>query len=448
MSQISVEKIESMILQNPYNEELLHLLLENYETGKDQAGFLRLIDFYRSKLDCPEKIKILLFKACHYLKLDSVAIQLFPNKNDSEIFLIRAKIHFSEQELEEAKKYYLLAISRDENLSDKEFEKKLNINMSSTPLVQDKILLFKKNNTKTNHLQILQEPPAITFNDVGGLSEVKTQINRRIIAPFLKPGIFQRFKRRIGGGVLLYGPPGCGKTLIARATAGECGCHFINVMLTDILSKWIGESEHNLHQIFERAREKKPSIIFIDEIDAIAMRRQANDSISGKEGIISLLLTELDGFNQNNDGILVLAATNIPWTIDSAFRRPGRFDRQFFVPPPDAVARATIIKNLLADKPTQTNIDIDYLVKCTTGFSGADLRNLVEVAEDYAIDQMIADESEESELSDKMLKSVLKRVKPSTLEWLTIARNYIEYANPGSDFDDVKEFLKKYAKNN
>jgi transitional endoplasmic reticulum ATPase len=287
------------------------------------------------------------------------------------------------------------------------------------------------------------EPAAIRigFADVGGLDDVKREITRRIITPFLKPSLFQRFKRQSGGGILLYGPPGCGKTLLARATAGECGAKFFNVSITDVLDMYIGESERKLHEIFEQARRSAPAVIFFDEIEAIGGKRQhAREATSAK--IVSQFLTELDGFAQNNQHVLVLGATNVPWAVDPAFRRPGRFDRVLFVPPPDAAARKVILGLLLDGRPVAADIDFDEIVRRTSGHSGADLRNLVDTAADEAIEASIAS-GRETEIAMRHVRDALAQIRPTTLEWLTSARNHARYANQGGQYDEVLKFLDR-----
>ncbi len=295
-------------------------------------------------------------------------------------------------------------------------------------------------------VQVLgREVDRVTFADVGGLEEVKQEIRRRIILPFQKPSMFQRFRKRIGGGILVYGPPGCGKTLLARATAGECGAHFLNVSIADVLSRWHGESEHNLSAIFDKARASPPTVLFFDEIEALAGRRGHAQSSEAAIRLASLFLSELDGFAQGNNGVLVLAATNLPWTIDTAFRRPGRFDRVFFVPPPDRPGRAAILKALLRDRPVVDNPGIAELAASTSWFSGADLRELVETAADEAIEQSMRN-GQETPITAAMLEHAMRRVKPTTQEWLTSARHYARYANEAGQYDDVLAFLGRHSR--
>jgi transitional endoplasmic reticulum ATPase len=298
-----------------------------------------------------------------------------------------------------------------------------------------------RNEDAVKLLQPSQEK--VVFADVGGLEDVKQQIRRKIITPFLKPSLFDRFKRRSGGGILMYGPPGCGKTLLARATAGECGAKFYNVAITDVLDMYIGESERKLHAIFEQARQSSPAVIFFDEIEALGGKRQfSREGTSAK--LVSQFLTELDGFAQENKGVLILGATNVPWAVDPAFRRPGRFDRVLFVPPPDNAARSNILEQLMQERPTQGPIDFADLARRTPGFSGADLRNLVETAVDEAIEQSIAAGLEQP-VSMRHLRDALAQTRPTTLEWLTSARNHARYSNQAGQYDEVLEFLSKHG---
>ncbi len=283
-----------------------------------------------------------------------------------------------------------------------------------------------------------------SFNDVVGLEQIKKQINRKIILPFQKPSLFDRFRKKVGGGILLFGPPGCGKTLLARATAGECGASFFNIAISDVLDMYIGESERKLSTLFEKARAESPSVIFFDEIEALAGKREHTRN-SSASNIVSQMLTELDGFQQNNSKLLVLASTNVPWAIDPAFLRPGRFDRMFFVPPPDKSARAAILKHHMQNRPSAPDIKYELLADKTSGYSGADLEHLIESAADEAIDESI-ESGTDTVIGFEHMRTALSESRSTTIEWLTTARNYARYANDGGRYDDVLAFLKKHGK--
>jgi len=283
----------------------------------------------------------------------------------------------------------------------------------------------------------------INFSGVGGLEQVKQQIRRKIIAPFEKPGLFQAFRKRSGGGVLMFGPPGCGKTMLARATAGEAKAHFIPVAITDILDKYVGESERKLATAFAQARARKPAILFFDELEALASRRRTSGEVGAS--LVSTFLSEMDGFSGDGDGVLVIGATNTPWAVDSAFRRPGRFDRVLFVPPPDQPARLAILNLLLTDRPMAQGLDLQRFVDATAGFSGADLSNLVETAVELAIEDSTSSEAL-TPISRRHLDAALKEMQPTTGEWLATARNYAKYANEGGVYDDVLAYIQAHGK--
>ena len=288
------------------------------------------------------------------------------------------------------------------------------------------------------------EEAPLTFADIGGLSDVKRDIERRIIAPFKQSGLLARFKKRAGGGVLLYGPPGCGKTLIARATAGECGFNFISVSIADVLDSLVGESEKRLTALFDKARNQTPTVLFFDEIDALGSKRTAASATHTAQ-LVSHFLAELDGMNSRNEGVLVLAATNIPWSMDPAFLRPGRFDRMFFVPPPDKEAREAILALELGTRPVIDNPRLDRIAAQTSGLSGADLALIVETAADSAIDATL-DAGREVPIDQAMLDRAVQSVRSSVTDWLTTARNHATYANESGRYDDILAFLKAHGR--
>lgn len=283
---------------------------------------------------------------------------------------------------------------------------------------------------------------SVTLKDVGGLDPVKTQLRRRLLDPLSHPGLFQKFKRRSGGGILLYGPPGCGKTMVVRAVANEANVRLIKIEAAEILDAAVGISEKKIAASFAEARMSKPSILFFDEVEALAGRRSTGSDF--KAGLVSSFLTAFDGLADQSDGILVLAATNTPWAVDNAFRRPGRFDRTLFVPPPEREARDTILRSLLEKRPLAVGVDVPALATATPGFSGADLLNLVETAIDIAIQECLRGDGGEM-LEMRHLMAALEEVFPTTLEWLATARNYAKYANEGGTYREVLDFLDRNA---
>lgn len=282
------------------------------------------------------------------------------------------------------------------------------------------------------------ERPKIDFSHVGGMEEVKEEIAMKVIRPLAHPELFEAYGKKVGGGVLLYGPPGCGKTHLARATAGEAKANFQAVGLHDVLDMWIGRSERNLHAVFEGARNRTPCVLFFDEVDALGAKRSDMSHADGRHSI-NQFLSELDGATGNNEGLLVLAATNAPWQVDSAFRRPGRFDRLVFVPPPDAAARAAILEVQLRGKPC-ADLDLDAVAKRTDRFSGADLKAVVDLAVEAKLRHALK-HGKPTPISTKDLVTAAKSVRPSTAEWFATAKNHVLFANEGGAYDDVARYM-------
>jgi SpoVK/Ycf46/Vps4 family AAA+-type ATPase len=270
------------------------------------------------------------------------------------------------------------------------------------------------------------------------MEKVKEDIRMKIIHPLKNPELFAAYGKKLGGGVLLYGPPGCGKTLLARATAGEINASFFSIGLHHVLDMYIGESEQKLHKIFELARKAAPAVLFFDEIDALAADRRDMRQSAGR-GLINQFLEELDGSRTSNDGVLILGATNAPWHVDGAFMRPGRFDRLVFVPPPDAPAREDIARIHGRGKPL-VDFDPALLAKKSEGFSGADLKAVFERATEAALTEAMR-KGAMVPVSGKMLFQACKEVKPSTRKWFESAKNYAIYANQSGFYDDVLTYL-------
>jgi AAA+ superfamily predicted ATPase len=283
------------------------------------------------------------------------------------------------------------------------------------------------------------EPSSVHLTDVGGMTEVKARLEAAFLAPMRNPELRQLYGKSLRGGLLLYGPPGCGKTFIARATAGELGARFLAVSLADILDMYIGQSERNVHELFETARRNAPCLLFLDEVDALGQRRTSLRN-SAMRGTVNQLLTELDSVTSVNEGVFVLAATNQPWDVDTALRRPGRFDRMLLVVPPDLPAREAVFRYHLKDRPV-AGVDLKKLAKATDGFSGADIAHACDTAAENALlDSARTGKVRMIEMRD--LEAALKEVKPSTGPWFETARNFVMFANDGGAYDDLLAFMR------
>ncbi len=289
----------------------------------------------------------------------------------------------------------------------------------------------------------LSEKYKLTFDDVGGLRDLKKEANIKIIQPFKNPELFKKFKKSAGGGILLYGAPGCGKSYFARAIAGECDASFYNVGIEDILDMYVGESEKNVKSLFETARKNRPSVIFIDEIDALGRKRELLKHTS-LTTTINAFLSQMDGVESDNENILIIGATNAPWDVDSAFRRTGRFDRTFFIPPPDFEARAEIFRLYLKDLPV-SNLDYTALARLSEDFSGADIKGVVDRVSQNVIEEIL-DSGEDLKITQEELENALKEMKPTTLEWFSMAKNVVEYANTAGIYDELEAYINRDKK--
>jgi SpoVK/Ycf46/Vps4 family AAA+-type ATPase len=286
------------------------------------------------------------------------------------------------------------------------------------------------------------EKPTVTFADIGGLDDLKEKIRMRVLYPLKRPDLYKAFGKKVGGGLLLYGPPGCGKTFLARATAGEAGIHFVAVGIEEVLDMWLGQSEKKLHELFKTARQKAPAILFFDEVDSLGGRRSGLRHESYRT-LVTQFLSELDGANGQSEGVLVIGATNAPWDVDPAFRRPGRFGEVLFVPPPDLRARVEILKLKLAGKPVASDIDVTEIARATELSSGADLDHLVQSAIESALGKSLRGGAVRP-LSTADLRAAQKRVRPTTVEWFSTAKNFATYANETGQFDEVLDYLKRH----
>lgn len=237
----------------------------------------------------------------------------------------------------------------------------------------------------------------VTFDSIAGLDKAKEAFKEKVILPFEHPELYEKFGKKAGGGILLYGLPGTGKTMFAEAASNELNALFISIKCSDIKSKWYGESEQNIKSVFAKARKAERAIIFFDEFEAIGAKR-TDDGNNGNNDLVPEILAEMQGVGSSKikSTIMVIAATNKPWAIDSAFMRPGRFDEKIYIPLPDEVARKKLFELQLSKLPTAEDLDLDYLAKITDGFNGADIKEFCEKLKMSAIKDSLAKGEEQT----------------------------------------------------
>jgi transitional endoplasmic reticulum ATPase len=332
-------------------------------------------------------------------------------------------------------------------------------------VTMDDFLTALKDITPSALREVVIQVPNVKWTDIGGLEKVKEELRMAIEWPLKYPELFEKSGAKPPKGILLYGPPGCGKTLLAKAVANESESNFISVKGPEILSKWVGESERAIREIFRKARQAAPCIIFFDEIDAIApMRGSGIGDSRVTERIISQLLTEIDGLEELR-GVVVIAATNRPDLLDPALLRPGRFDRLIYVAPPDLETRKEILKVHTRNKPLADDVDLNKLAELTEGYTGADLEALCNTASMIAIQELISkypdpEEAkkhvEELRIEMKHFEKAMRKVGPSLAGKLETYKRMAEeferrvkapamYANPKGDRSEKGSPMKYIA---
>lgn len=352
-------------------------------------------------------------------------------------WIIQARLLLAAGQAQEAQEAYDNAITLDPNLADAYLNNEISQKLDNNP-EPTKVRLGGFGEEEEQERILEFERPKVSFNDVGGMEKVKEEIRLKIIHPLEHPDIYKAYGKKIGGGILLYGPPGCGKTHLARATAGQIKSNFMAVGINEILDMWLGQSEKNLHAIFQKARQIKPCVLFFDEVDALGANRSDMRMSAGRH-LINQFLNELDGIEHSNEGVLILAATNAPWHLDPAFRRPGRFDRIIFVPPPDEPGRAAILEIHLKNKPTG-QIDFAKLAQKTNGFSGADLEAIIDIAIEGKLEESMR-KGVPLPLETADLLKALGQHRATTTEWFSTAKNYALFSNESGQYDEILRYL-------
>jgi len=293
---------------------------------------------------------------------------------------------------------------------------------------------------------ILAEKPDIKFSDIAGLEEVKENIKKAIVYPFKHPEEYKYFGVKPGGGILLYGPPGCGKTMLAAASASECDAVFINLKISDIKDKYVGESEKKIKEVFNLARQHERAIIFFDEIDALAGERSGSKE-GHERSLVNELLAQMDGMETKGveKRYLVLAATNLPWDVDIALRRAGRFDTTVFIPQPDFEARKKIFEMSLKDKPT--SVDLSKLSKMTDGFASAEIVDICNKAAEIPLMEVIDKKKPRRDITLKDFEKVIRKRKTLLTSWYPKALKELEKTEEAEIFEELIEAGVGYLKN-
>ncbi|MGX5818929.1 AAA family ATPase [Chitinophaga lutea] len=436
MTQNTIDSLREALKFSPENLPLrLHLaatLLQLEQFEEAEKEYLEALALDKNNLKGLTGLATVYFKKEAYATCNVILEDLIRQHPDElDLLLLYTRSSLRENAWDAARDTYQHILDLHPDFRDDELDAQLRVRGTHTPDDMDDDL--------EEDVSFFMEKPNVNFSDVGGMEQVKKEIDLKIIKPLLHPEMYKAYGKKTGGSILLYGPPGCGKTMIARATAGQVNARFINVGLNDILDMWIGNSEKNLHRIFEYARKNAPCVLFFDEIDALGASRSDMRQSAGRH-LINQFLLELDGVENNNEGILILGATNIPWHLDPAFRRPGRFDRMIFVPPPDQPARSAIFQMKLKGKPVE-QLDYDSLGKATQEFSGADITAVIDLAVEEKLEASFKDGIPQP-IRTKDLLNAAKKHKPSTKEWFSVARNFALYANDAGLYDDILTYMK------
>jgi AAA+ superfamily predicted ATPase len=439
----AIAALRSALATSPDNaqlrEHLADMLLATGDAQGAEIQYRYLVDTHADSLSS----RLGLAKALFALGRHDACAKIVDVMQDEpacppEATLLYARVKALSGDWERAAAAYRAAVDGDAALADPSFETSLAEHVTqgqSIPIPAAAALIPPE----SPDVPGIVEKPTITFADVGGMTDVKQEIRMKLLMPMAHPEVYKAYGKTVGGGLLMYGPPGVGKTYLARATAGESKSAFISVGINDILNMWLGNSERHLHGFFDHARKSAPCVLFFDEIDALGASR--TNAGAASRPLVNQFLAELDGVRDSNEGVFVVGATNAPWQLDTAFRRPGRFDRIIFVPPPDLEARADILRVMCQGKPTET-IDFAAIAKRTDGFSGADLKAIV----DLAIDARLRDAVEQQiikPLTTRDLTDALGKVKPSTREWFATAKNYAVYSNESGIYDDILKYLRQ-----
>ncbi|HQV65871.1 MAG: AAA family ATPase [Saprospiraceae bacterium] len=446
MKNKDIESLKEALQNSPDNLPLRIMLGDKYfhlnQIEEAESEYQVVLEYDKNNIRAKEGLAEIYFRRGRYSGVIVIVEELIARQKVTErMLVICAKSLVREKSLDEAQEIYEKILDHNPDFEDKELDENLrmpSVNFDDDEMDEDDPFGFGFDG-ELDDKYYLMEKPEINFKDVGGMDHVKQEIDLKIIKPLENADLYAAYGKKIGGGILLYGPPGCGKTFLAKATAGQINANFINVGISDILDMWIGRSEKNMGYTFEVARRNTPCVLFFDEVDALGASRSDMKNSSGRH-VINQFLAELDGIQSNNDGILVIGATNAPWHLDPAFRRPGRFDRIIFVPPPDQISKQKILEILLKGKPTE-KIDFAKVAEQAKYYSGADLKALVDLAIEEKLKVAFKTGVPEP-ITTQDLLAATKRHHASTREWFNTAKNYALFANESGIYDEILKYIK------
>ncbi len=443
-----IESLREAIENSPDNLPLRIMLAGKYlhfgRLEEAETEYQTVLNYDSDHIKAKEGLAEIYFRRGRYSGVIVIVEELMSRQKASErMLVICAKSLVREKSIEDAQEIYEKILERNPDFEDRELDE--NLRMPSFDYDGDEDEFdededpFFGFDAGPEDKDFFMEKPDISFKDVGGMARVKEEIDLKIIKPLENADLYAAYGKKAGGGILLYGPPGCGKTYLAKATAGEINANFISVGINDILDMWIGRSEKNMGYIFDVARRNTPCVLFFDEVDALGASRSDMKNSSGRH-VINQFLSELDGVDSSNDGILVMGATNAPWHLDPAFRRPGRFDRIIFVPPPDEESRESILRIIMGPKPKN---DINYraVAENTKNYSGADLNAVVDIAVEEKLKSALKSGIPEPITTNDLIHAA-KKHHASTREWFNTARNYAMFANESGIYDEILKYIK------
>lgn len=441
-----IESLKEAIENSPDNLPLRVMLGNKFLTygrlEEAETEFQTVLNYDSSYVKAKEGLAEVYFRRGRYSAVIVICEELISrNKAGERMLLLGAKSLLRENSIEQAQDIYEKLLNHNPDFRDTELDEKLRVPESHVGEYDDEMddLFGDGFDHMPEDKDFFLEKPSISFDDVGGMENLKQEIDLKIIKPLEHADLYAAYGKKVGGGLLMYGPPGCGKTYIAKATAGEINANFISVGISQILDSLLGRSEKNLTYIFELARRNTPCVLFFDEVDALAASRSDMRGSAGRH-VINQFLSELDGLDADNEGILVIGATNAPWHLDAAFRRPGRFDRIIFVPPPDNISKEKILEIILRNKPCE-KIDFKKVIEFTKGFSGADLNAVVDMAVEQILLSAIKTGSPKP-ITTYDLIAAAKKHNASTRDWFNTAKNYAMFSNESGLYNDVLKYIK------